>query len=488
MKKILFTLALAAPLFWACSQPSQDDPWAEADRIVAEMTKVSFPDRNVSIADFGAVPGDSTKLAGDAINLAIVTVSLQGGGTVNVPDGVWYTGPITLKSNVNLHLADNAVLKFVPQVDLYFPAVLTRWEGIDCYNTHPLIYAFGETNIALTGKGTIDGSAGNDNWWGRGRRTERRPFTVDPDDPKSEVLEGSRNRLLAWGESNAPMNERIYSAVDGMRPQSINFNRCKTILIEDVTLLASPFWVMHPLFCQDLTVRRVTVNNDGPNGDGCDPESCKNVLIEGCTFNTGDDCIAIKSGRNNDGRKWATPSENIIVRDCYMANGHGGVVIGSEISGGYRNLFVENCKMDSPNLERVIRIKTSTARGGLIENIYVRNVEVGECREAVLRINLNYEQNEKAQRGFIPEVRNVNLENVTCGKSKYGVWLYGLDDQVKISGVSLKDCAFEGVETNGNWSHGLVGDVTFDNVTINGKEVSPEDESAEGQFNDGFGA
>lgn len=487
MKRILLTLAVASSFLCACTNKSANSgPWAEADRIIAEMTKVSFPDRTVSIVDFGAVAGDSTKLAHEAINLAIVNTSLQGGGTVLVPDGVWYTGPITLKSNVNLHLSDNATLKFVPDVDLYFPAVLTRWEGIDCNNTHPLIYAYGETNIALTGKGTIDGGANNTNWWARGRRTERRPFNVDPDDPKSEVREGSRLRLLAWGENNIPMHERVYTEVDGMRPQTINFNRCKTVLIEDVTLLSSPFWVMHPLFCTDLTVRRVTVNNDGPNGDGCDPESCKNVLIEGCTFNTGDDCIAIKSGRNNDGRKWATPSENIIVRDCIMANGHGGVVIGSEISGGYRNLFVENCKMDSPNLERVIRIKTSTARGGLIENIYVRNVEVGECREAVLRINLNYESNEPAQRGFIPEVRNVNLENVTCNKSKYGVWLYGLDDQTKISGVTLKDCKFEGVSTNGNFAHGLIGDINFSNVTINGNVVAEDPFKAESALSDGF--
>ncbi len=214
----------------------------------------------------------------------------------------------------------------------------------------------------------------------------------------------------------------------------------------------------------------MTIVNDGPNGDGCDPESCRNVLIEDCVFDTGDDCIAIKSGRNEDGRKWNVPSENIIVRNCTMADGHGGVVIGSEISGGFRNLYVENCRMSSPNLDRVIRIKTSTARGGLIENIYVRNVEVGQCREAVLRINLNYEPNEQARRGFYPEVRNVLLENVHCSSSEYGVWLYGLDDRTNISGVCLKNCNFEGVSTGGNYVHGLVGDVELEGCTINGEE------------------
>lgn len=454
----------------ACS-PAAHDPWAEADRIVAEMTKVSFPDYSVSITDFGAVADDPANLAHEAINSAILDVSLKGGGTVTVPDGVFHTGPITLLSNVRLHLADNAVLRFSTDPALYFPAVSSRWEGLDCYNTHPLIYAYGATNIAITGKGTIDGSGADDNWYGRGRRTERRPYRADPDDPGSKQMQGSRVRLLEWGESRTPMHERIFTELDGLRPQTVHFNRCKTILIEGVTLLRSPFWVIHPLFCEDFILRGVTINNDGPNGDGCDPESCRNVLMEDCIFNTGDDCIAIKSGRNEDGRRWNVPSENVIVRNCLMKNGHGGVVIGSEISGGFRNLFVENCKMDSPNLDRVIRIKTSTARGGLIENIHVRNIEVGECREAVLRINLNYESNEKARRGFIPTVRNVNLENVSCNKSKYGVWLYGLDESVNIEGVRLTNCTFEGVEKGGNYSHGLLGEVVFENCTVNGSPV-----------------
>ena len=454
-----------------CSPRGGDDPWAEAQRVLAEMTQVHFPERSVSITDFGAVPGDSLQLATEAIANAILAMNQAGGGTVIVPDGTFWTGPITLKSNVNLFLADNAVLKFTTEVKQYFPAVPSRWEGIDCNNTHPLIYAYGETNIALTGKGTIDGCASYDNWWGRGRLTERRPWPLHPDDPKSEMMEGSRVRLLAWGESGTPMYERTFTELDGLRPQTIHFNRCTTVLIEGVTLLNSPFWVIHPLMCNDLTVRGVTVNNNGPNGDGCDPESCRNVLIEGCTFNTGDDCIAIKSGRNEDGRKWGIPSENIIVRNCTMANGHGGVVIGSEISGGYKNLWVENCRMDSPNLDRVIRIKTSTARGGVIEGIHVRNIEVGQCREAVLRINLKYEQNEIARRGFIPEVRDVTLENVTCKKSTYGIRLDGLDEETRINDITLRNCHFEGVEKDPLLQSGLVGTVTFENTTINGQPL-----------------
>ena len=463
----ILVAAMAISAIAAGPAVAASDPWIEADRIVEGMTKVRFPERSVQITDYGAVPGDSTSLAHEAINLAIVEMSLSGGGTVVVPDGVFHTGPITLKSNVCLHLSDNAVLKFSTDPSLYFPAVLTRWEGIDCYNARPLIYAYGETNIAVTGKGTIDGQASRDNWWGRQRSIERNDFTG----PDGAEHRASRLRLLEMGENRLPVGERIFDEVDCLRPQTINFNRCRTVLIEDVTLLRSPFWVIHPLFCEDLTVRGVHVVNNGPNGDGCDPESCRNVLIENCLFDTGDDCIAIKSGRNEDGRRWNVPSENIVVRGCTMNDGHGGVVIGSEISGGFRNLFVDNCRMDSPNLERVIRIKTSSARGGLIENVFVRNVTVGQCREAVLRINLDYEPREKARRGFIPEVRNVVLENVSCAKSEYGVWLYGLEDRTNISGVVLRNCRFEGVGSGGNWSHGLVGEVDFEGCTLNGKPL-----------------
>ena len=463
-------IAACALVLGACTQ-AEEGPWAEAQRIVDEMTKVSFPQRSVNIADLGAVEGDPTALCHEIINLAIVDMSRQGGGTVIVPAGTYYTGPITLKSNVNLHISEGAVLKFSTNISDYFPAVWTRWEGLDCYNAHPLIYAYGETNIAVTGAGVID-AQGDVSWWERQQRMERRDFHEDPSDPNSKLYRASRLKLLEQAENHVPVGERIYDEITCLRPQTLNFNFCTTVLVEGVTFLRSPFWVIHPVFCKDFTLRGVRIDNDGPNGDGCDPESCQNVLIEDCIFNTGDDCIAIKSGRNEDGRKWNTPTENVVVRNCTMANGHGGVVIGSEISGGFRNLFVENCKMDSPHLDRVIRIKTSTARGGLIENIYVRNVEVGQCKEAVLRINLNYEPNEQARRGFIPEVRNVLLENVTCKDSKYGVWLYGLEDRVNINNVTLKNCSFDGVKTGENYAHGQLGEIVFDNCTINGQLVT----------------
>ncbi|GAK36926.1 glycoside hydrolase family 28 protein [Bacteroides graminisolvens] len=461
----VFTLLLVA-LYARASNIDFDKAFKESAKIEKQIKRTSFAKRTFYITDFGAKPHNEAEPCHEAINQAITACSLAGGGTVVVPKGTFFTGPITLKSNVNLHVSEGATLKFSTDQSLYFPGVITRWEGIDCYNARPLIYAYGETNIAITGKGTIDGQGSKEAWW---------PMCGAPRYGWKEGMvaqrNGGRERLLMYGETNTPIYKRIMTPEDGMRPQLINLYSCNTVLIEDVTLLNSPFWVIHPLFCESLIVRGVNIFNRGPNGDGCDPESCKNVLIENCVFDTGDDCIAIKSGRNNDGRKWNIPSENIIVRGCKMKNGHGGVVIGSEISGGYRNLFVENCEMDSPELDRVIRIKTSTCRGGVIENVFVRNVTVGQCREAVLRINLQYENRENCQRGFTPTVRNVHLKNVTCQKSQLGVLIIGLEDPSLVNNISVEDSHFNNVAKDGN-DIKSAKDVTFKNLYINGRLVS----------------
>src|ERR1043165_6238828 len=197
------------------------------------------------------------------------------------------------------------------------------------------------------------------------------------------------------GDQGLPVAKRVFGEGDFLRPNFIQPYRCRNVLIEDVSIVRSPMWEIHPALCTNVTVRGVKISSHGPNNDGCDPESCRDVLIENCVFDTGDDCIAIKSGRNNDGRRVAVASENLIVRNCTMKDGHGGVVIGSEISGDCRNVFVENCKMDSPNLERALRFKSNAQRGGVLENIFMRNVEIGRVAEAVLTIDLIYEEGDK---------------------------------------------------------------------------------------------
>lgn len=458
---LLFSILISLNIYAQNDMKAWDDIYPLIEQNIKAPV---FKNITYNIVNFGAIANDTSILNHNAINHAIATCSLNGGGIVIVPSGTWYTGPVTLKSNVNLHLEEGATLLFTVDTK-YFPIVLTRWEGVDCYNLQPLIYAYGEKNIAITGKGIIDGGAGNDNWW---KKCGAPHFGWKEGDISQRT---GRPKLLKWANDKIPVSERVMTADDGMRPQLINLYLCKNVLIDGVTLLRSPFWVIHPLLCENLTVRDVKMINDGPNGDGCDPESCKNVLIDNCFFNTGDDCIAIKSGRNNDGRRWSVPSENIIVRNCEMKNGHGGVVIGSEISGGYKNLFVENCDMDSPELERVIRIKTNELRGGTIEDIYVRNVDVGECRRAVFSINLMYDSKEVGTRGFYPNVRNVYLKNITCNKSKYGVWINGLEKSNNIDNINLVDCNFSNVQ-EASFINGKVGEINTKNLIINGEKTT----------------
>ena len=462
MKRILqlLLLCLIVPSI------AQAKAWDEEEykRIEQSIKAPTFPEKDFLITKYGAKTTNSAAQNQKAINKAIAACSKKGGGRVIVPSGTFITGAITLLSHVNLVVEKDAVLKFAFEPDLY-PIVPTRWEGIDCRNLSPCIYAYKQTDIAVTGEGTIDGSGANDTWW---------PWNGNPRFGFKEGMisqrGGSRARLLKNAEDGVPMDQRIFTKEDGLRPQLINFYLCENILMENLTLLNSPFWVIHPLLSKNITVRGMKIINDGPNGDGCDPESCDGVLIENCFFNTGDDCIAIKSGRNNDGRLWDKPSENIIIRNCEMKNGHGGVVIGSEISGGCRNVYAENNVMDSPELERVVRIKTNTCRGGVIENINARNIKVGVCKESVLKINLDYEPKEICCRGFVPTVRNVNIENITCEKSKYGVQIIALDSVCNVYDINVKDCHFNGVK-DGNYSKGQTRDVRFDNLFINGSLV-----------------
>lgn len=406
-----------------------------------------------------------------AINAAIRKCSKAGGGKVVIPAGKYNTGAITLLSNVNLVVEKGAELVFAFDRNLY-PNVETRWEGLNLINYQPCIYAVDARNIGLTGEGIINGNGSNERWWYM-KGNKQHGYHEGVDEWQGSDGVGNRADLLKMADNGVPTSQRIFGKGKGLRPQLVNFMRCENAIIEGVELRDSPFWVMHPCFTKNLTVKNVTVFNDGPNGDGCDPESCEDVLIEGCTFHTGDDCIALKSGRNADGLKAATPCKNIIIRKCKMADGHGGVVIGSEISGGVQNIFAEDCDMDSPNLDRVIRIKTNTCRGGINENIYVRNIRVGQCREAVMRINLVYEPKEIAERGHIPTVRNVYVENVTCKKSKYGILLNGLTEadskEAQIYNINIKNCTFSGLSAEPVYKTGIVKDINIENLNVSAR-------------------
>ena len=467
MKRLFQTLLVA---FVALSV--QAASWDEQayKQIEQSIQAPQISGKDYVITKYGAKPDATAAQNQKAIQKAIDKCSKKGGGRVIVPAGqTFLTGAIELKSGIDLHIEEGATLQFVFEPELY-PIVETSWEGLECFNLSPCVYAFKAHDIAVTGKGTIDGSGSNDTWWswcGAPQFGWKEGMIAAKLEARPRLLKNGEDGVPMYDENGQRTPERTFGPKDGLRPQLVSFNKCERILIEDVTLLRSPFWVIHPLHSTDITVRRVKMINDGPNGDGCDPECCDRVLIEDCFFNTGDDCIAIKSGRNRDGRERNMPSKNIIIRNCEMKNGHGGVVVGSEISGGCQNVYAHDCVMDSPNLDRVLRIKTNSCRGGVIENINMRDIKVGQCGEAVVKINLDYEHNEICCRGYNPTVRNINIENVTCEKSKYGMLVIALDTICNVYDVNLKNCRFNGV-AQGNRITGQTRDIRYDNYFVNG--------------------
>lgn len=421
-------------------------PMVTLESVLTRIKAPTFPDRDFVITAHGAKPDEDCT---ESIHAAIEKCHEAGGGRVVVPAGEWLTGAIRLKSGVNLHVAEGATLRWTFNLEKY-PVVFTRWEGIECMNYSPLIYAFGQENIAITGKGTLDGGSDETTWWAWNRRG----------DPVKKQR-ADRDKLVRMGENNVPVAQRVFGPGHFLRPNFIQPYHCRNILIEGVKIIRSPMWEIHPVLSTNITVRGVSIVSHGPNNDGCDPESCRDVLIEDTLFDTGDDCIAIKSGRNNDGRRVNVPTENVIVRNCIMKDGHGGVVLGSECTGGIRNVFVEDCVMDSPDLDRALRFKNNAVRGGILENVVMRNVKVGRVGEAVLTIDLLYEEGAKGD--FKPIVRNVELDNITSTASPRVMFIRGFEGAI-IDDIRIRNSTFEGVTDAEVVTH--TGSVSLMNVTI----------------------
>ena len=344
-----------------------------------DMPAISVPDFSgclrISICDLGAAPGDK-KATTEAIAAGIEKAHAAHGGVVFVPAGEWLTGPIHLKSNVNLHLEDGATLLFSEDPADYLPAVRSTWEGMECYNYSPLIYAYECQNVAITGKGRLQAKL--DVW---------KVWYARPK-PHMEALA----QLYHMASAGVPVEERQMAVGEAhLRPQFIQFNRCENVLLEGVSIDNSPFWVIHPFLSKDIVIRGVSVNARGHNNDGVDPEMSQNVLIEDCVFNQGDDAIAIKSGRNQDAWRLNTPAKNIVIRNCKIQRGHQLLAIGSELSGGVENVLLENCRVDKSlaSVGHLVYIKTNHRRGGYVKNIYVRNVTAGDLRHGVLGIETN---------------------------------------------------------------------------------------------------
>jgi polygalacturonase len=334
---------------------------------------------------------------------------------------------------------------------------------MELMNYSPFIYAYRQQNIGISGSGTLDGQAGPDAWW---------PWNGRPQYGWKEGQgnqRNARNKLVAAIERSVPVNERVFGEGHYLRPNFIQPYLCQNVLIEGVKIINSPMWEIHPVLCRNVIVQGVRINSHGPNNDGCDPESCVDVLIKDCEFDTGDDCIAIKSGRNADGRRLKAPSENLVIQGCRMRDGHGGVTVGSEISGGVRNVFAEDCRLDSPNLDHALRVKNNAMRGGLLENFYFRNIEVGQVAHAAITIDFNYEEGQNGN--FTPVMRNFVVQSLKSGKSKFALDVQGFTN-APIYNLSLENCTFDNVAQASIVKN--VQGVTLHNVRINGKQIESE--------------
>lgn len=436
-----------------------DELWAQVPQILKRIKPPVFPKRDFAVTRYGAV-GDGKTDCTAAFAEAITACNKAGGGRVVVPAGNFLTGPIHLKSNVNLHVRSGGTIQFSQDPGKYLPLVFSRWEGVELMNYSPFIYAFEQENIAITGPGILDGQSNNQAWWPWNGRPQYGWKEGDPNQRKD------RAALLDMAERGIPVDQRVFGGGHYLRPQFIQPYRCKNVLIEGVTIKNSPMWEIHPVLSTNVTVQGVRISTHGPNNDGCDPESCTDVLIKDCYFDTGDDCIAIKSGRNADGRRLNAPSQNIVIQDCQMKDGHGGITIGSEISGGVRNVFAENCRLDSSNLDHALRVKNNAMRGGLLENLYFRNIDVGQVAHAVITIDFNYEEGEKGK--FTPIVRNFVVNDLKSRKSKHALDVQGFKN-APIYNLRLENCTFENVERPSIVKN--VENLVLQNVRLNGQKV-----------------
>lgn len=430
-----------------------------------EIRQPHFPDRTIQV-----------KAGADLATLqhAIDSCNILGGGRVEVAPGTYsLNGPLALKSNVNLYLSEGAYLRFSGRSDDFLPVVLTKFEGTDMFGHSPMIRAFRQTNIAITGSGTIDAQAGVEmGEWGKVEKILEDGASVSKETPDVQ-------RLRSMGEKQVPLHERVFGKGTYLRPTCIEPYACSEVLIEGVTVKDSPFWTIHPVYCNNVTVRGVTIDSHFPNNDGCDPENSSNVLIEDCIFRCGDDAVAIKAGRDADGRATGRPSENIVIRNCDFSSECNGLCIGSEMSAGVQNVVMDNVRIGT--VKNALYFKSNRDRGGYIRNVRVSNITVKHTQGAVLRFESNY----FGYRGgnFPAEYSDFSIKNVEVDSSDhYAIFYDGLKERpihdITVENLHVKKAPRPVYLYN-------TANCTFTNCSVNGKAIpaqpkeSPQRESCD---------
>ncbi|OIQ04347.1 MAG: hypothetical protein AUK58_00880 [Candidatus Moranbacteria bacterium CG2_30_41_165] len=402
----------------------------------------TFPDRNCRITDYGAL-SDGKASNTEAIKKAITDCAKNGGGKVIIPAGTWLTGPIVLQSHINLLLEKDAEILFSTNPDEYLPVVLSRFEGMEFYNYSPLIYALDAENIAITGEGVINGNG--EAWY---------PWKTKQG---TAVL-----KLYDFTRTNAPVKQRIFGTPsDALRPSFIQFVRSKNILLEGVTFIHSPMWSIHPLYSENILMRNIKVDSDGPNTDGIVIDSSKNVIIENVYVNSGDDAIVIKSGKDADGLRVGKPSENIVVRNSTIKNGHSGFAIGSEMSGSVRNVLFEDTSIDRTDFG--LQIKSMRGRGGVVENIWMRNIQIRRASNQAILVDMQYGTPIDPLSSLLPAFHTLHFQNIECRRTDEAIIIRGLENSpiqnIKFSNITI------GAKSEGQREY--AENMAFENVVIN---------------------
>lgn len=482
MKRLCFLIALVFP----------GTLYSQTGKLPV-VTVPKFKKDTLSIIKHGAVP-DGNTLNTRSINTAIETLSKKGGGVVLVPAGLWLTGPVVLKNNINLHLATGSTLLFTKDFNEY-PLIKANWEGLPQMRNQSPISATGTTNIAITGKGIIDGNG--DAW--RMVKKDKLSETqwkklvasggVLSDDkktwyPSEKSLKGSE--LTNPGAISPEKDDAFYASIkDFLRPNLLLLTNCKYILLEGVTFQNSAAWCLHPLMCEELTMKNISVKNPwyAQNGDGIDVESCKNVLIENCIFDVGDDALCMKSGRDAEGRKRGMPTENVTIRGCTVYASHGGFVIGSEMSGGARNIFVNNCTFIGTDIG--LRFKTTRGRGGVVENIFIKDIYMKDIPGEAILFDMYYaakdpiplagEKRELPKVEFkpvdetTPVFRNFRISNVYCNGAEKAIFVRGLPE------MHVKDIVLENMVLQAKKGIDVqeATGIVFKNIKVISDETNP---------------